>query len=269
MMKQVIFADKKIFYRAEGRGKVVMLVHGFAENNNIWNHQLEKLKEKFYVILPDLPGSGVSQMLEGEITIDDYSEVLKAIADQELKMIGEKSFTLIGHSMGGYITLAFAEKYGQLLNGFGLFHSSAYADDAAKKDLRRKGIEFIRQNGAAAFLRFSTPNLFSKKTKKEQPNLINELLELSRDFSPETLIQYYEAMTKRPERLAVLATFPFPVLFIIGKADNAIPLDTSLRQCHLPSISSIHILEDSAHMGMWEQQEHSLDYLEEFLLMVS
>ena len=83
-MKQLVFQNKKIFYRTEGKGKPVMLLHGFAEDGNIWNYQLEKLQEKFYVIVPDLPGSGKSEMLEGEISIEDYAEVIKAIADVEI-----------------------------------------------------------------------------------------------------------------------------------------------------------------------------------------
>ena len=78
-----------------------------------------------------------------------------------------KSFTLIGHSMGGYITLAFAEKYPEILNAFWLFHSSAYADDDSKKETRKKGIEFIKNNGVAAFVKTSAPNLFSEKTKNK------------------------------------------------------------------------------------------------------
>ncbi len=263
-MKQIIFGNKKIFYHAEGNGDALMLLHGFAEDNRIWNYLAEKLKEKFYVIIPDLPGSGASEMLEGEVSIEDYAEVIKAIADAELNH-KRNTFTIIGHSMGGYITLAFAEKYPELLNSFGLFHSSAFADDEAKKDIRRKGIDFIKQNGAASFLKATIPNLFSERTKKENPILINDLLNLSKNFSAETLIQYYEAMIKRPERISVLKSFSKPVLFIIGKQDAAIPLDASLKQCHLPLISTIHILENSGHMGMWEEDEKSTVYLREFL----
>ena len=84
-MKQITFQNKKIFYRAEGKGKPVMLLHGFAEDGNIWNYQFKKLKEKFFVIVPDLPGSGSSEMLEGKILIEDYADVVKAIANSSLK----------------------------------------------------------------------------------------------------------------------------------------------------------------------------------------
>ena len=84
-MKLVNFRNKKIFYRVEGNGEPVMLLHGFAENGNLWNYQVEKLKNNFQLIVPDLPGSGLSEMIEGEISISDYVEVIKSIVDIEIK----------------------------------------------------------------------------------------------------------------------------------------------------------------------------------------
>ena len=263
-MKQIIFKNKKIFYRAEGKGKIVMLLHGFAEDGNIWNYQFKKLKENFLVITPDLPGSGLSEMLEGKIFIEDYADVVKAIADAELINEKQNQFTLIGHSMGGYITLAFAEKYPELLNTFGLFHSTAYADDDAKKEIRRKGIEFIKNNGVDLFIKNTSANLFSEKTKKGKPGLIENLIDIAKYFSAEVLIQYYKAMIERPDRTNVLKSFKRPVLFIIGKNDNAVPLQASLEQCHMPSISHIRILQNSGHMGMWEEKREATAFLLDF-----
>jgi pimeloyl-ACP methyl ester carboxylesterase len=265
-MKQIIFGKKKIFYRAQGKGKPVILLHGFAEDGRVWDYQLKQLKEKFFVIVPDLPGSGSSEMLHGKIFIEDYADVIKAIADAELINKNQNQFTLIGHSMGGYITLAFAEKYPGLLNGFGLFHSTAYADDEAKKEARKKGIEFITNNGVVSFLKTTTPNLFSERTKKRKPKLIENLIDLSKNFSAEALIQYYKAMIERPDHTAVLKSFEKPVLFIIGKNDNAVPLKASLQQCHIPSISHIRILERSGHMGMREEKKATTEFLLKFLL---
>ena len=264
-MKQIIFRNKKIFYRAEGKGKPVMLLHGFAEDGSIWNYQLKKLKQHFFVIVPDLPGSGSSEMLEGKILIEDYAHVIKAIADAELLNENQNKFTLIGHSMGGYITLAFAEKYAGLLNTFGLFHSTAYADDAAKKETTKKGIEFIKNNGVSLFLETTTANLFSEKTKKQKPELVKKLIELSKNNSAKTLIQYYEVMMQRPDRTLVLKKFLQPILFIIGKDDHAVPLQASLEQCHLPFISYIKILQNSGHEGIWEEKYTATNFLLNFL----
>ena len=267
-MAHIIFNEKKIFYRVEGAGSPVVLLHGFGEDANIWNRQLDKLEQNNLLIIPDLPGSGQSEMLDGNCTLEDYAEVIRAIVDKEIK--GKKSlFAMIGHSMGGYITLAFAEKYPELLSAFGLFHSSAYADSEEKVQTRKKAIEFIKKNGTGEFLKTSVPGLFSEKTQQERPELVEELLTLANKISPEALIQYYEAMIMRPDRTNVLKSFPKPVLFIIGKHDTAVPMKDSLEQSHLPDISYVHILEHSGHEGMWEQEELSSGFLEEFLGVTS
>jgi pimeloyl-ACP methyl ester carboxylesterase len=264
-MPHIIFQNKKIFYRAEGKGKVVILLHGFAEDGNIWNPQFDILKKEHFVIVPDLPGSGQSEMLEGTCTLSDYAEVVKAIVDEELGKNQKSTFSLIGHSMGGYITLAYAEKYPERLESLGLFHSSAFADDEQKKETRRKAIEFIKSNGAEAFLKTSTPNLFSEKTRNEKPELVEKLLSLAMNVSAGALIQYYEAMISRPDRTSVLKAFSKPVLFMIGAHDTAIPLQASLQQCYLPPVSSVHILNNSGHLGMWEEEEKANEYLSAFL----
>lgn len=264
-MPQILFQNKKIFYRIEGNGKPVLLLHGFGEDGNIWNRQIEKLKQNYCFIIPDLPGSGQSEMLEGKRSLNDYADVVKAIADKEIIKSEKTTFSFIGHSMGGYITLAFGEKYPELLNSFGLFHSSAFADDEQKIETRKKGIDFIKKNGAEAFLKTSIPNLFSEKTKKEKPQLVEDLITIAKSISSNALIQYYEAMISRPDRISVLRSFSKPILFIIGTQDTAIPLQASLEQCHIPAISSIHILQNSGHIGMWEEQELSTSFLEDFL----
>jgi len=266
-MPQILFQNKRIFCRIEGKGKPVVLLHGFAEDGNIWNRQIAVLKEKYLLIIPDLPGSGESEMLEGNAALEDYAEMIRAITDEVIfKEKKENQFCLIGHSMGGYITLAFAEKYPELLNSFGLFHSSAFADTEEKISVRRKGIVFLKKNGTEAFLKTSIPNLFSEETQKEKPEFIMQLFDMAKNISAEVLIQYYEAMILRPDRTDVLRTFEKPVLFIIGKYDAAVPLETSLQQCHLPAISSVNILQHSAHMGMWEEEELANNYLKEFLV---
>ncbi len=260
-----------------GKGRPVMLVHGFGEDGNIWNELIKDLQNIFLTIVPDIPGSGKSEMLDGNISIEDYADVINEILNVEISAaslissqqsspfpppLGEiEGAVLIGHSMGGYIALAFAEKYPDLLKGFGLFHSSAFADDEEKKQTRRKAIDFINANGAYAFLRTSIPNLFAGKLHlKEMEYLIEE----GKKFSPEALIQYYHAMINRPDRTEVLKTFTNPILFIIGEKDNAIPLKASLQQCFLPVISYIHIL-DTGHMGMIEESSRSLMVIKSFL----
>jgi pimeloyl-ACP methyl ester carboxylesterase len=264
-VKEINWQGAIIKYKVTGRGETVVLVHGFGEDSTVWQPQIDFLKQSFRLIVPDLPGSGQSRFVP-DANIETYAEILKVILDTEqVAASAGAKVSLIGHSMGGYVTLAFAEKYPQYLNSFGLFHSSAFADNEEKKETRKKAIEFIRSKGGFAFLKTSIPGLFTKEFSSKDPARVEALVEASKNFSDEALIQYYEGMIERPDRTDVLKNFERPILFLIGEHDTAIPLQASLEQCHIPAQSHVHILSSSAHMGMWEQTEKANKLLLEFL----
>ena len=268
MQKELQFQNKQIHYWIEGSGKPLMLVHGFAEDHRVWIHQEEYLRKKYQLILPDLPGSGKSALLN-EVSMESMAEVLKAILDKE----AIQECTLIGHSMGGYATLAFTEKYSHRLNAFCLFHSTAYPDNEEKKQTRRKAIEFIRKNGVEEFLKSTTPNLFAKSTTEEgkisRQEMVKKMIEEYKDFDAEALISYYEAMIKRPDRTGVLKSFTKPILFLLGEYDTAVPYQQGLEQSKLARNAEVHTLHLSGHMGMWEEQDKSNDILADFCKKLS
>ena len=266
MTKTIDFLNSLISYTVVGEGMPVMLVHGFGEDRTTWKNVEEELKGSYKLIIPDLPGSGLSGMIDRKkmipgIGMTMYADVLKKILDQE-KL---PSCVMIGHSMGGYITLAFAQKYPEQLFTFGLFHSSAFADSDDKIKMRRKGIEFIRENGAYEFLKTSIPGLFGNRFRNEHPGRIHDCINRGVQFKDEVLIQYYEAMIHRPDLTTVLTSSSKPILFIIGETDLAIPLEQSLKECHLPTISEIEILHGVAHMGMWEDPVRCNQAIKSFL----
>jgi pimeloyl-ACP methyl ester carboxylesterase len=261
MEKTIIYQTKEILYRTIGEGKPVMFVHGFGEDGNVWQNQIDHLKHKFHLIVPDLPGSGRSEMIN-DMSMDGMAEVLHSIIHEE----HIDKCTVIGHSMGGYIMLALVEHYWNHVNAFGLFHSTAFPDTEDKKEIRKKGIEFIKQHGGFGFLKTSTPNLFSPNSKSQTPNLINDFISTLTNFSGDALVSYYNAMMQRPDRTTVLINTGNPVLFIAGEHDNAVPLDDVLKQCHLPEKSYFHVLKKSGHMGMIEEPEKANRILQEFLL---
>jgi len=256
--KQFVLNGKNFFYRTTGVGPVVMLLHGFAEDGSIWDRQFD-IFSGYQLIIPDIPGSGRSEMID-DMSMEGLAKTIRGF----LSAIGVERCTMIGHSMGGYITLAFAEKYPEVLNGFGLFHSTAYADSEEKKETRKKGIEFMQKHGAFEFLKTAIPNLYSPLTKSKQPELIAEQLDQSRDFSADALISYYHSMIERPNRVAVLNT-DLPVLMVLGRYDVATPMKDALEQCFLPSLSYIHILEGAGHMGMREEPSQSNSILVNYL----
>jgi pimeloyl-ACP methyl ester carboxylesterase len=271
MDHQVDIEGKKIFYRVTGEGRPVMLVHGFGEKGDVWEKQAEALQDQFRLIIPGLPGSGRSEMVD-DMSMEGMAEILKLILDKEVLKLpdspgahSQKEISLLGHSMGGYITLAFLEKYPHYLRSYGLLHSSAFADSEEKKATRRKGIEFIKQHGAFEFLKTATPNLFSDFTKEHSPELVDQFIQSLADFSAEALTRYYESMMKRPDRTHILKNVKLPFLFITGEKDTVVPVADALKQSHLPERTSFHILQKSGHLGMLEEPGKMNELLRMFL----
>jgi pimeloyl-ACP methyl ester carboxylesterase len=259
--KIINYGSSTMFYRSAGEGAAVVLLHGFAEDGTIWQNQEPALSQSYRLLIPDLPGSGRSSFNPQLKSIDDLAEPLIQMLDAEQI----ENCVLIGHSMGGYIAMAFAEKYPDKINGLGLFHSTALGDNEEKKSARKKGIEFITQNGADAFVKQSFPNLFAENFRQEHPEIVSELIKRYNNFNSRSLVSYYNAMMDRPDRTHVLKEIKKPVLFVIGEKDSIIPIDNSLQESRLADLCYIHILEKAAHMGMWECGLESINLLKEFL----
>lgn len=260
MEKKIAHQGQTICYKISGSGPALLFVHGFGEDSTIWDLPSAYLKKDYQLIIPDLPGSGKSDLVP-DCSMEALAEILLFIIQEE----GIKKIHLIGHSMGGYISLAFAEKYSAFLTSFGLFHSSAFADTEEKKETRRKGISFIEQHGATEFLKTTIPNLFSPDSKSATPEIVRNFIARLPDFSDKSLVSYYQAMINRPDRTAVLKNLKVPVLFIAGKFDPAVPFSDSLRQAHLPENCYFHVLKKSGHMGMLEETPVVNRILETFL----
>ena len=270
MQKSFQYFQKKISYRVVGKGEPVVLIHGFGEESHIWDRQIAFLQNHCLLIVPDLPGSGLSEIIQPDnlnkesglsISLLDYANVIASILNEE----SISKCIMIGHSMGGYITLAFEEIFPEMLLKFGLVHSSAIADSEEKKSNRLKGIELMELYGAGPFLKNIIPNLFSATFKKDHSALVSQLIESALTFNTQACQQYYQAMMNRPDRTSLLKGNPKPILFVIGTEDVAAPLVDLLPQIQLPVLPTVHILEGVGHMGMWEATEQLNRFLFDFI----
>ncbi len=253
-----------LHYTITGKGNPVVLVHGFAEDSTIWNKQKEFLQTNHQLLIPDLRGTGHSSAMQAPTSIEQMADDIKWMLDKE----SITTCTMIGHSMGGYITLAFAQKYPTRINGFGLIHSTSYADNEEKKIARNKSIDFITQNTAYEFIKTTIPNLFADAFKQNHPQQVAELIEDGKQFSKEVLIAYTKAMIERADRTTVLKETTVPVLYFIGADDKAVNPSDALQQTALPTICKVQLVEGIAHMGMWEATETLNKTLDEFLMLV-
>ena len=248
-----------IFYRKMGSGPAFFLIHGFPESGSVWRKIWTSLAASFTVIVPDLPGSGGSQ-LEGEKSLEEMAVALKSICDTE----GIQSAILAGHSMGGYVALAFAAQYPENVAGLSLIHSTTAADDEEKRKNRRKAIDIVKNGGKQMFLRQSVNGLFSENFKLNQPEFVEEQIVNTFKISEEGIINFYNEMIARPDRSAVLEKATFPVQWIFGKSDTIIPYKNVLPNCTKAGINFISLYSNAAHMGMFENAEQLGKDLKEF-----
>ena len=260
------FKGAKCFYKVEGKGKAIMLVHGFIEEGSMWDVAVEALKKNYKVIVPDLPGFGSSAMISKEVTLsmELYAEYLYEILKQEKT----KQLILLGHSMGGYVALNFAEKYGEMLLGFGLLNSHCFEDSPEKKVNRKKGIEFIKKNGTTVFITELYNNIFHESFKKKNQKLINELIAKALKYTPESVIRANEAMMNRKGKQDVLKNAKVPVLLVNGKEDESAPFSLTLQQASLPNVADVHFFSPCKHMSIFEREKETIGFIEGFVKMV-
>lgn len=236
-----------------GFGPVVVLLHGFCEDRTLWNYHASRLRNDYRVINVDLPGFGDNAPIEKELTINEFTdEVHDLIID-----LGIDRFTLVGHSLGGYVGLSFLERFPHLLNGISMFHSTAFADTPEKQINRDRTLLFIERHGVELFARSFVPPLFNPALRADLNLEIEELVKIASTTSKETIIQVTKAMRNRPDRRHVLEETTIPVQYIVGKADQAVPLELAMKQCDLAKDSHVSFFEKTGHMGMVERPEET------------
>jgi pimeloyl-ACP methyl ester carboxylesterase len=199
------------------------------------------------VVTLDLPGFGKSSLPSSSpFTLED-------VAREVLSFVREKNYirpVIVGHSLGGYVTLALAEQAPELLAGICLFHSTGFADSEEKRQSRNKVLEFIEKQGVQAF----TSNFIGPLYADPQHHSITKVKNIAVQSSREAVEGYTRAMRDRKDRTHVIGDFKNPILLLGGEKDAGIPPDTLARQARLNPNTEVVILPEVAHMGMFEAE---------------
>jgi pimeloyl-ACP methyl ester carboxylesterase len=248
-----------IHFQEEGSGFPVILVHGFCETHEIWKSFSKALANEYRVISIDLPGFGQSKLLRAPFSISNVAIKIHNF----LQALHISSCVAIGHSLGGYITLAMVEKQPERFRAFCLFHSTAYPDSEEKKNSRNKVIEFVTANGVAPFIESFIPPLFYDQTNPH----IEEAVRIGLKTPQNTLITYVAAMRDRPDRTHVVRDFNGPVLFIAGEKDGVVSQEAIHSQSRLASNPTVYLATGVAHMGMFEDPAGTIGQTKAFLTM--
>ncbi len=254
--------QEKLYYTSKGEGKCVLLVHGFCENNTIWEDFVPILAQKYRVIVPDLGGFGNSaELLPEDVQIDDLALQLKSLLDS----LNIKKCIYIGHSLGGYVGLSLAEHFPEYLEGLCLFNSTALADSEAKKRSRNHTTFFVQKNGVKPFAEDFSAMMFFAGRREELHQKIEYIKESVRNTPENSILQCTIALRDRPDRTHILPKLKFPMMYIIGRDDASIPFDTYEKQILMPKNCTIHILENTGHVAMLERPKETQKMVWDFV----
>ncbi len=235
-------------FERKGNGKeTLVLLHGFMENISIWNDMEPHLSENFSLLKIDLPGHGQSEIIAEVQTMELMAEeVKKVLDDQNLEKVH-----LLGHSMGGYISLGFAEKYPEYLKSLTLFFSSYLADDDEKKEQRIKSYRIIK-DAFPHYVRAGVPNLFNPNERDVLEGKIETALEVALSTNNLGALASVKGMVERTDKKHVLENLDCKILVLAGKHDNAVKTETMIKS--LPDRTNIksYVL-DCGHNGHWEK----------------
>jgi pimeloyl-ACP methyl ester carboxylesterase len=246
-MKKALIDQKEIAYRVEGKGDCLVLIHGFPEDHRIWDDFSKKLSPKFTVISVDLPGFGESAMLGETHSMDVMAMAIKAILDEE----NIEHCVLAGHSMGGYVALAFMKDYPQYVEGIVLFHSQATADDELAAANRDKAILQVLTD-KTGYLENFTHSLYDPAFHRSHPEIVARLNTISHSQSERAIIAALAGMRDRESHINLLTQLKCPVLFILGKSDNRMPAVKIMAQAGLPPHAELLMIDQVGHMGFVE-----------------
>jgi pimeloyl-ACP methyl ester carboxylesterase len=254
------FKSTKIHYSVKGEGNAIVLLHGFLESMEIWKKFSEELSKTNKVICIDLPGHGksenISQVHSMQLIADIVYEIL-------MQLVINKA-TIIGHSMGGYVGLAFAKKYPNQCKSLCLFHSHASEDTPQAKINRARAAKIVSDNHQG-FIASFIPDLFSKENQIKYADEINIRKNKAKQTSKEGIIAALYGMREREDMIGFLAQTKIPILFIVGKKDSRIPLEMMKNQVFIPQNSSALILDEVAHMGYIESEIKCLKAISAFV----
>ena len=246
-MKSILFKNTRISYTDSGKGTAIVLLHGFLENKSMWNAFIPEFSKKHRIITIDLLGHGETECLGYVHTMEDNADVVNAVL-AELRI---RKAVLVGHSMGGYVALAFAELYPDNVKGLVLLNSTSRADSEERKLNRDRAIKAVKQS-FANFISLSIANLFSEENRERLKDQIELVKQEALKTPLQGIVASLEGMKIRMDREVILHLTPYPKMLILGQKDPVLNYEENLEQIEETDVQLVTFPD--GHMSHIENQ---------------
>lgn len=261
MKYYILYNGGKIYYSDSGTGDAIVFLHGYLETSDIWAGFSDKFFGDYRIITVDLPGHGLSKVYGECHTMEFMAGAVRDLLDN----LGIKKIILIGHSLGGYITLAFAELYPEMLKAFCLFHSHPFADTEQIRQKRGNEIKVVMSGKRYLIYPESVSLMYSRENLLKMKEAVQKSKDIASSIREEGMVAVLNGMMIRPSRISVLENGKVPYLWILGRKDSYIACEEVLQKVKIPSKSKAVILENSGHMGFIEERDLSAGVIQEFI----
>jgi pimeloyl-ACP methyl ester carboxylesterase len=265
MGKYIGLKTGKVHYYDEGMGETIVLLHGYLESAEIWRDFAKRLSKKHRVISVDMPGHGLSDNSGKTNSMEFLATMIKEMLD---KLSIEKIF-LTGHSLGGYVSLAFLEMYTERLNGYCLFHSHPFADSPEAIEKREREIRIVNAGKKDLMYPENVIRMFADKNLHKFSTELLRSRKIASGISAEGITGVLRGMIARPSRVTIMEEGRVPCLWILGSMDNYIPCEQIQKKVTLPSNAKVVVLVNSGHLGFIEEEERAAGIITTFVEKLS
>lgn len=252
------YKNTKISYSDTGKGTAIVLLHGFLENSSMWDFFAAELAKKYRIVTIDLLGHGESECLGYVHSMEDQADMVHEILS-ELRL---RKVIFAGHSMGGYVALAYAELYPENIKGLLLLNSTSRADSPERKTNRDRAIQAVKKD-YTSFVRLSISNLFAEQNRERLAEAIEEVKVQALKTPLQGVVASLEGMKIRKDREVLLHFGPYPILLVLGENDTVLPFKENAEQVENTTVQLASF--DSGHMTLIENREALLETVVAFL----
>jgi pimeloyl-ACP methyl ester carboxylesterase len=257
-LKTLLYKKSKISYTDSGEGKAIVFLHGFLENKKMWQDYVTFLEGKYRVITIDLLGHGKSECLGYVHSMEENANVVHEV----LEHLHIQKAIIVGHSMGGYVGLAFAELYPNEIQKLVLLNSTSKEDSTEKKLNRTRAIKAVKQN-YVTFVSLAIANLFSENNRIRLSKEIEKVKTEALKTPLQGIVASLEGMKIRKDRESILQANLFPTLLILGKKDPVLNYEEAILQIENATTTKLITFGDG-HMSHIENKEELKDVLLDF-----